>query len=236
MRKLAFIVAASTAVYALPAFAAEGCCRPVPNWYAGLGGSVVFLDDVTRKEAFPTIGTDSKAPDVNKFMYSAGFGLSGNFGYRFSHYFRGEAEIGYRSNDTSGIVATPTGSSINGRGGSYSGMLNGYFDYYNSTRLTPYVGLGIGYAYLDGHYIDTYHNSGDTAQETHKLQGWAPAYQFKAGVSYDASVGSQPIEMYLGYTHFTTGDVTVKYHLDNYSMSFSNTVDEFELGGRIYIF
>lgn len=68
-----------------------------------------------------------------------------NFGYGFSNGFRPEVGISYRSNEIKNISENNAVlTSTNGRAQSISAMANLWFDLINSSRFTPYFGLGIG--------------------------------------------------------------------------------------------
>lgn len=79
-----------------------------------------------------------------KLSYEAGMVLAAVAGYRFGNGWRGEAELNYRrvSTDrlTSGAAVTQVDSDI------WSGgfMTNVYYDFRNRTRVTPYLGGGLG--------------------------------------------------------------------------------------------
>ena len=79
-----------------------------------------------------------------KLSYDAGMVLAAVAGYRFGNGWRGEAELNYRrlSTDqlTGGAAVVQVDSDI------WSGgfMTNVYYDFRNRTRVTPYLGGGLG--------------------------------------------------------------------------------------------
>jgi opacity protein-like surface antigen len=78
--------------------------------------------------------------DPNGDFQNKNIAYAGEFGYRFNPNFRLEGEISYRANDLDGIAG------ISGINRLTDYMVNAWYDFANSTRFTPYVGGGIGYA------------------------------------------------------------------------------------------
>lgn len=77
-------------------------------------------------------------------------------------------------------------------------MLNAFWDFPNSSKWTPFVGAGIGAAYIDIETDDTV-VSGDESETNF-------AYQVGFGTSYDLGSGSA---VELGYRYVDMGDVSV---------------------------
>jgi opacity protein-like surface antigen len=69
------------------------------------------------------------------------FVLGGGVGYQFNEFLRSDLTV-----DMSGDYEVGPGSEIS----TTSVMGNMYFDWANDTPLTPYVGLGIGYGWVQG--------------------------------------------------------------------------------------
>ena len=84
-------------------------------------------------------------------------------------YVRGELEL----NNSRDIKRNYIGGLDHFRLYKHSVMANAYFDYLTCTPWTPYVGAGIGSAYLKADY-------GNTAKSVYNL-----AWQVMAGVAYD---------------------------------------------------
>ena len=107
-----------------------------------------------------------------------------------SNQLRAEFELGWNSNarDSNGYtfrIKTPYNQKFATKLSVYSAMLNLYYDFNTGTKFTPYVGAGLGYAYLknktkvtgpagSGAYINQGSSEGD-----HNI-----AYNISAGVSY----------------------------------------------------
>ena len=70
-------------------------------------------------------------------------------------------------------------------------MLNGYFDFHNSSKFTPYVGIGFGQAKVEYDYSDRwadYNNLGGliaSGVDTYHASKTKLAYNISAGASYD---------------------------------------------------
>lgn len=211
---------------------AEVCCRKEPRWYVGLGGSLVFLNDAEITENLSVIGNNLNED------YRMGFGIAGTLGYRFSPYFRAEAELAYRRaklEEINGrdsalfLTAGQTGHPIRE---SHAMMLNGFFDLDNSSFFTPYVGGGVGVSYIDTHTFIT------ITSERHTLKDWVPAYQFMGGVAYDGkSNDSFPFEAYLEYRYFATGKGSTDYSVvPGYRLEYNYPTQNVQLGLRWYWF
>jgi outer membrane protein OmpA-like peptidoglycan-associated protein len=84
-------------------------------------------------------GVNSEA----KFDNGTVFGLA--VGHAYGNGWRMEAEFSRRDND----VKSVSGTSATGDFTSHALMLNGYYDFPAIGRVTPYLGLGAGYAYID---------------------------------------------------------------------------------------
>jgi opacity protein-like surface antigen len=229
MRYLSSLAAAAVLAGLTPGDAAAApCCREIPKWYGGISTSAVFLDDVELEKSIPAAATFIHA-------YDAGFGVSGAIGYRLSPYIRLELEAAYRRNDLDNVNGSPNAPGV-GSNVTTAYMGNVYLDYDNATRLVPYIGAGAGMAYINPHTILTLDNGLTT--ETKHLKDWAPAFQFMGGITYDATQNPAiPMELYLGYRYFTTGDITIDYTIvPGYNRSLSNTSHNVELGARLYMF
>ena len=151
--------------------------------------------------------------------FDTGFGFAGAGGYKYTNGIRVEGEIGYRQNDFDRLVVTNDGGvgvalgvgSLNGLSldaddevSALSFMLNGYYDFDLGSAWMPYVGGGVGLAFIDAEASVlgvTVVDDDDTVF----------AYQFGAGIGYVAST-SQTFEEYvftLDYRYFATADPTL---------------------------
>lgn len=127
---------------------------------------------------------------TTKDKTKATFNIGANVGYDFKVVYhvpvRAELDYTYRS-DAKMNTSTYIFSSISGTaGGEYEDdhfkiknstlMVNGYYDFYNSTGFTPYVGLGVGASFVK--YKVEQQNYDYSFSKTHFA--WAAM----AGVSY----------------------------------------------------
>ncbi len=65
-------------------------------------------------------------------LFSLGYGVMENF--------RGEIELGFRTNDADSVG----GASASGNADAWSLMFNGLYDFDTGSKFTPYIGLGVG--------------------------------------------------------------------------------------------
>jgi opacity protein-like surface antigen len=118
----------------------------------------------------------SEMVDYGTIEFKPGFAVGIAGGYNFGM-FRVEGEIGYQKNDMDTASDCSGGACVYGNISSsditaLSFLINGYFDFVNSSRFTPYLSGGIGMANLD--YKITNWSDNDTVF----------AYQVGAGVAY----------------------------------------------------
>lgn len=128
-----------------------------------------------------------------KYSFEAGWNAGGALGYDFGM-FRTDFEFGYRKNDFDSVSVAGTTFEISSADVSVlSYMANAYFDFENSTSVTPYLGFGLGVA--DIKIEDSIGDGSDTVF----------AYQFRAGMDFKLS----PAFSLTGdYTFFGTSDPT----------------------------
>jgi OOP family OmpA-OmpF porin len=170
----------------LPAVAAA---QPVQGLYVGLGAGANLAGDLLGQEK------------NNKLYTTVGpVGLA-NLGWGFGNGLRVEIEGSYRSNNISGISnrrvngqLAPLGN-VSGDDRTYAVMANAFYDipfHPFGLPLQPYVGAGLGYAWLDlgnasGNERAIFHlpgfNTVTTPAVTSYGTGGAFAYQAMAGAS-----------------------------------------------------
>lgn len=107
-----------------------------PNYFSAWG-AYNALDD-----------SDIESPggDVNS-DFDDGFGVGIAYGRWFDsqRHWRGELELAYRENDVDEV----SGVNADGEFNALTGMLNAYYDFTPDARLSPYVGVGVGYADIE---------------------------------------------------------------------------------------
>lgn len=157
-----------------------------PRWYVGLGGAWSHTQDSDASG----LGAD--------IDFESGWGASIALGYYLpvdtgpNLALRTELEGAWRSSDLDSVGGVASSGDYESR----AVMLNIYGDFRNSTRWTPYIGAGIGYA--------TVELSGTALGLTDDKDS-VLAYQGMAGVSY-APVSIPNTEWRLGYRYFATED------------------------------
>lgn len=195
IQKLTIISAAL--LLALPSIGAAA--EPHSGAYVSgfVGVSVPGESDVTNDYA-----GNPPTSDQDRIEFDPGIYIGGTGGYDFG-YLRLEGEISYRNSEIDSIT-----NSIDGRYGNLDGdlgvsafMANAFFDLHNDSRVTPYLGDGIGFAVLNlsdasgtdrnYNYWDLYNEDDDTVF----------AYQVGAGVE----IALNPrYSLDLGYRYFGT--------------------------------
>jgi opacity protein-like surface antigen len=143
-------------------FAAE----PAEGWYAGFFAGPSYAPSVN----FNINNPFSTNPLWGKLTYDVLANGGGQVGYR-CYKFRYEGELVFNTNNfdslsinnfTIGNNQGARGLSIKGSTSLLAGLFNAYYEFYDEdyseTKFVPYVGLGIGYAYVRNK-LDFYYNS-----------------------------------------------------------------------------
>ena len=167
--------------------------------YTGLMGGYNMLQD----------GDTSGGAINGKADYEGGFAALGNVGYDYGRYnfgnLRSEIELGYRRNGADSVTGSATGvgtGSASGNVGAYSLMANALWDLPVNFPVRPYIGAGIGGAYLDFNNIKT---STGTFLKDNDIQF---AYQGIAGLGWEITNNWRAN---LDYRYFATLDPSVKH-------------------------
>jgi len=122
--------------------------------YIRIGGGVSFLNDWDQDFAYNPAQMFIVAPPTGQTIAnSEGFLAGAALGFDYADGIRTELEYRYAStgidsvtlDDPGGPVA---GSPINDHIGAHFIMSNFYFDFYNDTALTPFIGGGVGGAFI----------------------------------------------------------------------------------------
>lgn len=109
-----------------------------------------------------------------EISFDTGFGITGAIGNAFDNGFRTEVELGYRTNDMDEASVSGLGSaSIDGDVSTLSLMVNGLYDFMPGNTVSPFVGVGIGFANVEAD-IDFAGSEDDNVL----------AYQLAAGVAF----------------------------------------------------
>lgn len=175
-----------------------------PNWYVGLHGSLVFIDEVN-------VGGN---PTLNNFEQDTGWGLGGSIGYRPAadggnwRNLRLELEWHHQRADVDKVKTF--GGSFNATGGDVrvdALMMNLFFDATFrdpglKSTFTPYFGGGAGLATVK---LDDTFDLGNTAEKDDVF-----AFQLMTGVTYAPELIPYT-EWSLGYRYFNTTDASFAY-------------------------
>jgi len=134
------------------------------------------------------------------FGAEEGLALGGAVGYFWGN-FRIDGEIAYQKNDLDkinipGIIST----AIEGDITSTSFLLNGYYDFKNKSRFTPFIGAGIGGSRVE---VSTITVPGYGVIDS-CVDDTVFAYQFSAGVTYTVN---EMVVFDVKYRYFATSDV-----------------------------
>lgn len=155
------------------------------GWYVGADAGVTVPFD--SKAKFKTSGTKEKVKFDNGFVGDL------VLGYKFDNNFRSDLDFGYRNIDFNKFAGEKNSSELN----SYAFTLNVYYDFINSSKFTPFVGLGAGLAIND---VD-----GKGILVNKKSTG--VAFQGTAGVAYNIA---DNWDLSLAYRYFKTFDHKLK--------------------------
>jgi opacity protein-like surface antigen len=147
---------------------------------------------------------DASTGESGEFEYDTGYvvELAGGYHHRESGV-RGELALGLRGNDIDditieGLSASSAGLSVDGDAEVVSGMANLYFEPDLGGQVRPYVGGGIGAAYVS---FDAKVSGLRVLNDNDTVF----AYQFMAGGIWEFS-NNPNVGVTLGYTYFGTSD------------------------------
>ena len=186
MKKTFLVVVVLLMLFMLPAASFSAAPRPYISGQLG----VAFLADSDVTE--PGYYTETLEYEYD---FDPGFATTFAGGVNFGM-FRVEGEIGYQTNEIDRVNADIYCLSF---------LANGYIDFVNTSRFTPYISAGIGIAnvgvesdYYDYYYDDYYHDS-----DYYEDDDTVFAYQVGAGVAYAIN---KNMTLDLKYRFFATED------------------------------
>ena len=143
--------------------------------------------------------TDSTVPGITiNTEFDTGVALGAALGYDFSR-FRVEGEISYQKNNVSKIGAQGASFDATGDSVALSFLINGYYDFINSSAFTPYISAGLGFAQVEFNDLDISSSgfSGSSDEDT------VLAYQVGIGVGYAVT---EKVTIDLKYRYFGAED------------------------------
>jgi outer membrane protein OmpA-like peptidoglycan-associated protein/opacity protein-like surface antigen len=214
MKKHALAAFALAAVLMAPGFAHA---YPKQGWYAGLGAGVGFQES-----------TDAVAAGVsNNLSFDPGYVVSGSVGFGFENQFRPEFELAYRNSSVSEAKG-PGAAGGTGNFNSIAMMANLFYDFDTRSGLTPYIGIGIGGAFVGADSAGSVF-TGNTIDD----QPFTFAYQGIAGFSYELS---ERVDATLDYRYFRTLEPDFKTGTGGVAVNDANYVNHSIMLGLRYVF
>ena len=177
------LVAASF-VFAATAYSADGV-------YVGANVGMALAED-------SDVGIEGDPFELST-EFDSGLAVAGAIGYRMGN-LRMEAEVGYQENDLEEWSALGVGIPLSGDMNATSFLANGYYDFANSSRFTPFVTAGLGVARVE---INDLYIPGSgllPASDDDTVFAW----QVGAGVSYAVNTN---FDLELKYRFFMTDDL-----------------------------
>ena len=144
--------------------------------------------------------TDSTAPGMTMDLESdEGLALGVAVGYSFPCNMRIEGEFAYQENDLDKVSLYGIDADLTGDTASYAFLVNGYYDFKNTSAFTPFIGGGIGMAKVEINDL----NSPGSGDPDVSDDDTVFAYQFGAGVAYTIN---EQVSLDVKYRYFGTSD------------------------------
>jgi len=191
IKKSLLLVAALTLAFSAPV---AGAAFDDSAWYVSgyLGGTLLNDSKITIP------GAGGGEFDVE---YDFGYNLGGTVGYEFQMY-RAELELSHKTSSVKNAIG-PSAGRVNADGdvSSTALMLNGIIDFKSASSLTPYLGLGLGFASVEVKDFTV-----ETATEKVSDKSGVGAWQIIAGLSVDLS---DKFLLDFIYKYFSTADATI---------------------------
>jgi len=197
-----FAVASATLLFSCALCAAT----PIDGWYSSAFGGYAYLPNNLNKTTLNFNRTHAS--------YQSGFDAGGNFGFK-SNPMRYEGEVTFLKATLSGFdVNRVRQTQVSGFNDALLGMANVYYDFPGcSTLLQPFLGAGIGYAWIKTNMK----SAGPLIPTTFDTSNSAFAYQATGGLTYNFS---ENYALNLGYRYVATTHISdlgqiVQAHLAN---------------------
>jgi len=216
MKKLLAAVATATALLvSAPALAADILAEepivvvePPPMWYVGVFAGAAWTPDFTGQMC----GCDWD------FTTDTGFALGVVVGTKVWDAMRVEVELSGTSNDISGVYSEFYNTTFDGDSVDAVYLMgNLWYDFYVGNGFTPYVGGGIGVAWVSTG-ID------DFTPDLWELDGSGFAYQLGAGVRFDVA---QNVGLDLGYRFKAVPGLDI-------DDDWGNTLEDIDLSSHVF--
>lgn len=206
-------VLACAAVLAAMPFASVQA-DPVPGWYVGGGVGANFAHNSTAHNA----------RGDRTIEYDPGLTYLGNVGYGWREGFRVEGEVMHSRSNVVRMLNAPANAPYDGQLNNTNLFANAYYDMNTNTRFTPYVGAGIGIAFVTADKIGVFSNGGFIDGTETEL-----AYQGIAGVSAKLD---KNWSLTADYRYIRTAEPSFKNTLDTSRSATENTSHNVIFGVR----
>jgi opacity protein-like surface antigen len=196
------VVIAVLALLAVPMVASTASARPGPYVSGFLGINVNQDADVSSTDFV----TGRSFNDQVEF--DPNIDIGGTAGYDFGTV-RLEGELTYKHAGIKSITSRTGGfgfSNVDGDLGAFAMLFNGFFDLNNHSRLTPYLGGGIGFATL--HLSDT--TGIDSSGRNVLLYGAGSdtVFAYQVGTGVEIAINRQ-FSLDVGYRYFATDSARI---------------------------
>jgi len=168
--------------------------------YFKVGAGLSFVADSDLD-----LGFDAADITVGKVSSNAGFALHTALGTSFKNGSAIELEYGFKKTSLDEVTRGSASFDMDGNIKVNTLMVNGLYNYKNSSFLTPYAGLGIGIAWVNG--------SDDT--DDPDVSNTNFGFQLLAGISTEVEEG---IDLSLGYRWLNAGSISEDVSLGTASM------------------
>lgn len=182
--------------------------------YFAFAGGLNFVSPMTFNS------TDYPLSSFRRTLnFDGGFIGTAAVGHYLGPSFRAEGELSFRANTLNNVTVQGEGvASLNSGGVNAFGIMgNGWFDIANPTKVTPYVGGGLGAARINLN-MDTSAGGGIREIDVSSAQ-WVFAYQLGAGLAFAMNNGAK---ITLDYRYFATSEFSVPFTGDNAGTATAN--------------
>lgn len=184
---------------------------PIDGWYSSLFGGYAYIPG--------NVSTTHNDIIYNNVNYRPGYFGGGSLGYK-SRPLRYEAEVTYFNANLKQFSQNDIPQNdVGGYNNAISGMANVYYDFPGIlTCLEPFLGVGIGYAWINANL----NNLSATDPSRFRITSSAFAYQGMAGISYNFAENYSIYTnyRYLGTPHLFDFGHVFQTHLANVGVTY----------------
>lgn len=181
---------------------------PKDGFYVRAGAGVSFMSDLDQDVAFSPFLVFIGPPSTGQTVETeTGFVAGGALGFDYADGIRTELEYRYQTVGIESVTRTggffdptaltPPNDDLN----AHLLMANFFYDFRNSSRVTPFIGLGVGGAFVENENAD---------------RDAALAYQGRAGLSFALSGG---FSVDAEYIYLRTNDLVYGPEDDDFTMT-----------------